>query len=635
MKAISVGFRRLCLALTLAGVSLGALATQSPNLPIDIKQAQSGGFCKLDACTPDALALDWSPTEISARRAHSDPWIRAMAVWCEGSSRCHPWRFFDGPEPKQEPVHLPLAQLRQALGDPAPQVRAMAVLRLDLRSPDARKAAEALLKDGAWLHPQASTVADHAYARLHPALLVSSVETSAAKRALQLTEPRSTGALNLYRGIRYVAALRAPHAARALDWLSAFRRLDASASIPSHGSTLAGLWHGASRLQLEAALNHDSQDVRLTAWDALALRFPDGDPEAWAIAALAKGGVREVGVCMPLQESIAVPLLQGLTSIGRPELGQKLLGTLTAPSGGASVDEPRSHVARYLVTQPELARRFTAVLRRWVDDKVWKAGQALAPAATAADLPRYVSLARRAQFDELGTRAEPELVAIARQHYRDAHRGRPPAHALSWEWHRYVLNLPEAIALPLLSEAFEPHPLPEVRVNRIRRLASFDHFPDPPARLGLARALWRKHQLVLLSMAPELLTDLSPSDASRLLRDRTWLGLHHELKDDDASACYGYARLVKGLLQRLPKSERTPILMQAFEHEPSCALPIYVETLHALQQAELGPKSRRASAGAFLPAAVEALLQARMERSAGPELEQLQRFKTDWLSKRQ
>jgi len=197
----------------------------------------------------------------SLRKAwHQDlsPWARAFAALAELPRLPNAWG-------------IASANLEPMLHAKDPQQRVLALLKLD-DSPQAQLIFNQALNDSAWVPPYSATVADFALFRLWTVPL----RTRATVDALSIQfRPK----LNAYRGLRAAAPYRAP-------WLSQDPNWQAAAN-PVSTAALAGLWHLATRAQLQLNLTHPETLRRMVAFDALVERVGTANPMA-AVMTLAR-----------------------------------------------------------------------------------------------------------------------------------------------------------------------------------------------------------------------------------------------------------------------------------------------------------------------------------------------------------
>jgi hypothetical protein len=343
--------------------------------PIDAESAAVSGVCLLEDCRQNWQFSD----RLSAERhrqlqADPRPWARALSTLCEIDVHCPPTHFNLALK-HSEPIFLPYSTLKRALEDHDAPVRAMALMRLDLASAGAVAAAERLLDDAAWVSPQPFTVADHAYARLHPEIVLHQIESAQSKIAATLPVPRLTNALNRYRGLALFSHLRAPDAPQSLAWQAAILAAAHNADAQLDPATLASFWRFGTRTEFEVALEYASLDVRLLAFDALLIRYAAPNPGALAVKLFKKGGVRKIGSCIQYNESVAVVIFKALRQTDDPHGAQIFLDSLATWDDGGNMDrftnpDPRQHIANHLAGNPRLAKMYAASLRLWANANV-------------------------------------------------------------------------------------------------------------------------------------------------------------------------------------------------------------------------------------------------------------------------
>ena len=642
--------RLLCLVCLGLALTTHAKA-MTPIGPMSIEQAAKDGVCLLSECAEHVrLERRISQEALNQLRRSGKPWAMAMALLCEADA-CSPPR-----APPKPLLPLSFAKLKSALTSPVPHVRAMALLRLDLDSPGARKMAEAMLHDGAWLSPLPITVADHAFQRLQPGF-AADINAMAPRPSASLPAPGWSPALNTYKGLPGVAGLRGPDANASAEWRAelkvykfGYERQEANRR------TLAGLWQHASRAELERALAHAEREVRLIAFDALLVRKLHEKPTELARQLLARGGVVNSDSCIPVPQSSAVALFLALERSPHPRAAVDFVSTLpvhrlaSGESPMAVGFGPRHEISELLASSPWRLSAHATSLRRWADEELvameshrkaieaaelkqaWKlglgpnfeGGRALSMLNEAQDLPRLLRLARLGEFWALGTRAETPLLEQASlfqrsecwsggthcKHYRSSARS---------AWYRYVLGLPAPSALPLLEALLAAKPQGTERQDVISQLLALSHAAMDP---DIAIALWQRHAILLPTHANAALVRPVEPTAFARLRDTAWLAPYGRAEAQGKPYCSGYAGVVKQLFVKLSPDQRLTALEHAFAYEPACALADYARAFLAAGRAGLEDYSF--PDGSKLPDTVRALLAERIRQANGDEWQRLE-----------
>lgn len=349
---------------------IGAAAAQ-PEIHriVTLADIEQRGLCLLSECPlQESLFERLTAKQLRQLRHSKQPWHQALAVLCDARG-CPPEAMEPDHGNRFGIVQLSLQDLKGYLASPLPAVRAMALMRLDLHSPGARRAAEALLQDGAWVQPLALTVADHAYARLHRDIVLPRVGDY-SNRKLELPPPIWTSALNLYKGVPGVSGLRNPNAAQDPKWHAALERFNGLGDVETQRRVLAGLWHQANLDQLRDALRHTDLNVRLVAFDALLQRVPPAGLPALAEEMQRQGGRQVTGGCIPMPYSVAVTVLAAMENMNQSRAATAFLNSLPdyRPADGRIEpfpNDPRAEVARM---SPRRAAEHAPVLRRWIDE---------------------------------------------------------------------------------------------------------------------------------------------------------------------------------------------------------------------------------------------------------------------------
>jgi hypothetical protein len=584
---------------------------------LTVEQVESEGICLISGCEHVATTILLEPAiakQLTALRKDARPWRRALSWLCNSKGVCNLSNEYPAPAQEDQSAlsphasdpnfvaNLPLTQLKAALSDSAPQVRAMAVLRLDLRSAGARQAAQALLKDAAWVEPLPYSVADHAYSVLK-ARFPNDYST------------RGLAALNDARGVDGFAGLRMPYAKRASDWqakiasypnttgAAAFQGAENFSNPQWERAVLAGFWHGATAKQLSAALAHADPTVRLAAFDALLIREQRPDSATLALRAFELGGERNIGDCIPRAQSIALPLFTAILQTAQHEQARLFLDALPLTNatksaasnlqGGAfarinKFSGPRVDIADYLMRHPSEAKLFAPTLRRWVTADVPYALAALSKLGLQADLQHLQSAAEAGDFSQLLGRDDAPIYAAALAYYQ-ARRSKVAAGinaiptgqiergGVAGQWFQYVYSLPEAKAMALFGEIFAEATPVAARSVQLRTLQQALYYT--PTRLAINQALWYQHQILLPAQAEAVLAadpKAAPS-AARLLNDSTWksqIGDPNALEKSEY--CDHYAGVVAPLMHQLAPKVQQLYILHALNNEPACALARYL-----------------------------------------------------------
>lgn len=630
------------------------MAEPARQAPLQVAHLGESGLCLIGECPP-AFDLDERMSAPLLKQLRSSPqaWQQALAVLCTERG-CLPKAPDADPHVRWRLVRLSLAELKDALTSPIPAVRAMALLRLNLDSPGARAAAEDLLKDGAWLSPLPLTVADHAFARLHPDIDLPILGESANSKHGSPV-PAWGMALNAYKGLPNLAALRNPATIATPDWQPAIARYDPKANAIRNRSMLASLWRLASREDLIKALGHAELDVRLAAFDALLIRYPQFNPVQAARQLMSRGDTVSTGGCIPMPQTLALSLLTALErSSHRTAAEEFLAGMPAADEKDVSPFGSRLEIALHLADHPAQARRHAAVLRRWVDEGLsewqglkattktrpdgvgqWRSrfvtttsSRALSIANAPEDLPRLQRLADMGQFIALGQRADTPLLSSAdrfrREHCMpnsDSCKGFDKMAAD--DWYFYVSGLPVDQALPLLAPLLDSAESPQA-VRRVFPLSiyanRFGHDLDPA--LGLA--LWQRYGLLLPHDAEAALKDASGQQALARLRDAGWLSAQASKSNEARGRCWDYEWMVSRLLTRVRKEDQHDLLLQAFKQGPACSLSAYASQF-LTDSSDYVYVPERLPSGR-LPAHAKAVLRARLKRADAKELPELKAF---------
>ncbi len=515
-------------ALNFAPSASATLAESYPMMLETVGDIESNGLCLISGCQNFASMARLQKDE--ARQLiswHTDPrpWARALSWLCNSDGWCAMQNGLAdskasvyagvGASKANLLVRLPLTQLAAALKDPAAQVRAAALLRLDLNSAGAQAVAEALLTDAAWVAPLPHTVSDHAYFALNAAFP-------------NRFSTRANVALNQTQGIDGFAAIRTPYAPQAVDWQTKVANYPNTTGVNVTGSqnitsewldpaALAGFWHQASAQQLEAGLAHRDPTIRLTAFDALLIREHRKDAGALAIRAFQLGGNRDVGGCMSAYESIALVLFKAIVQIGQMEQATLFLDSLDIPAktqGLKLSGDPLVEISNYLTSHPADAARFAPTLRRWVQADSRYAIAALSAAGLKADLPRLQAVADAGDFTQLLGRDEAPIYQAARTYYQarrtvvsrqdgGATGSSKINEPIAWQWFKYVYSLPDAKASALFAEIFAAATPPAARTEQLRTLYQALGYVMP--RNAIDTQLWQQHQILLPRQAGAIL----------------------------------------------------------------------------------------------------------------------------------
>ena len=593
----------LACTLNVAGLANAEMLIDLPVHLATVAEVQSRGLCLISGCANFASMASLQQDEarqLLSWRTDPRPWARALSWLCNSDGLCAMQNGLADTKTTATAytlarvvkanliVRLPLTQLAIALKDPAAQVRAAALLRLDLNSAGARAAAEALLTDAAWVAPLPHTVADHAYFALNAA-------------APKHYSTRANAALNQTQGIDGWAALRMPYATQAADWQAKVASYPnaSGVNVADHENvtsewmdppTLAGFWHKASGQQLEAGLAHRDPTIRLTAFDALLVREHRKDSGALAIRAFQRGGTRNIGGCIPQSQSIALAIFTAILQSGQLDQATQFLDALAIPAkttGLKLLGDPLEDISNYLTSHPSDAALFAPTLRRWVQADSRKAIAALSAAGLSADLPRLQAVADAGDFAQLLGRDDAPIYQAAKAYYQARRsvvstqdgttRNSKIKVPIAGQWFRYVYSLPDAKAAALFAEIFSDLTPAAARTNQLRTLYQSLEYETP--RIAIDTQLWKQHQVLLPRQAGAILAEdpKAPETAVRLLSSSTW---QSQISDPEtmqkANYCSNYAEVMAPLMRQLPAKAQEKYLMHALNNEPVCAIDAYL-----------------------------------------------------------
>lgn len=603
--------KRLAAALFALSFAHASFAEMLMPMPINLESladVEAKGLCLIADCEDFGASVRLQPSEIAQMtlwKTDSRAWARALFWLCNADGYCakpndqavptSAWGELNAPIPAKENliVHLPFSQLSVALKDPSPQVRAAALMRIDLGSPGARAAVETLLSDAAWVEPLAHTVADHAFSVLHAAFP-------------EQFSTRGKTALNQERGIKGLADIRMPYAKLATDWSSKIANYPhttgvnaaptwAQKNITSFGldrGALAGLWHLASPQQLEAALTHPDPTIRLTAFDALSIREGRKDLAALAIRTYKLGGASNIGSCISHLQSIGFELFTAILQSGQLEQATQFMDSLDYQTKTRLSLElagnPVTEIASYLTQHRSDAAQFAPILRRWaLADKPY-AVLALAAAGLKADLPRLQSVAEAGDFSQLLGRDDAAIYQSAKSYYvarrtfdstqkRSEIGNQSMREGVSSQWFQYAYSLADDKAAALFAEIFAAATPKAARTEQLRTLhASLVYSAN---RKSMNALLWQRHQILLPQHAEAILAadPNAGKTAMRLLSSADWPSqIADPVKLQTMEYCSDYASSMAPLLKLLPPKPQETYLLYALDNEPACAIANYL-----------------------------------------------------------
>jgi hypothetical protein len=585
--SIYFGAAALCLVFAIAQPVKAMMMVPTPIHLESLEQVESKGLCFISRCEEYGANARLQPAEIAqlnSWRSSDRPWARVLSLICDPDGNC-----FKAAANNR----LPMTKLASALKDPAAQVRALALTQLDLHSEGARLAAEVLLDDAAWVEPLAHTVADHAYFVLSTA--IPKDYTS-----------RNHSAINSARGISDIASLRMPYAKRAADWRLQLATYPNANNEPIQSDSgqenvtsfwrrpevLAGLWHGASERELEAALDHPNPTIRLTAFDALLIREQRNDSAALAIRALELGGSTEVGDCMPFHQSISLALFEAILQSGKIDQATAFIDSLDVQTDARPslklLGDPIWEISEFLSRTPSDAALFAPTLRRWALADQGNAVSALSAAGQTADLPYLLSVAKQGDFSALMGRDDAEIVAEAKSYYQ-ARRAvlstsKRDKLGVSYAWFQYVYSLPSAKASELIAEIFSEDTPPKARTKQLQTLYSALSHANGTGKELLGSLLWQRHQILLPQHAAAVLAadPNAGKTAAALLSNDQWRSQITDLLELEKSTyCSAYSEIITALLRRLPTKAQGIYLTHAMNHEAPCAIASLVNASNA------------------------------------------------------
>ncbi len=603
--------RRLAALLFALSVAPASFAKMLIPMPINLDSlanVEDKGLCLIAGCDDFGSSVRLPPHEVAQMplwKTDSRAWARALFWFCNADGYCAKsndqvppvgaWGEINVPIPAKENliVHLPYSLLSSVLKDPAPQVRAAALMRMDLTSPGARIAAEALLSDAAWVEPLAHTVADHAYSVLNAAFP-------------ERFSTRGKIALNRERGIKALADIRMPYAKLATDWSSKIANYPHTTGVNAtpdwaqknvtsfwlDRGALAGFWHLASPQQLEAALAHQDPTIRLTAFDALSIRERRKDLSALAIRANKLGGASSIGSCIPQMQSIGFDLFTAILQSGQMHETTLFMDSLDYQTKTRLSLElagnPVTEIAAYLTQHPNNAAQFAPILRRWAQADTRYSVSALAAAGLSADLPRLKTVADAGDFSQLLGRDDAAIYQSAQSYYvarrtfdstqkRSEIDNQSRREGVSSQWFQYAYSLADDKAAALFAEIFAAATPKAARTEQLRTLhAALIYSAN---RKSMNALLWRQHEILLPQHAAAILAadPNAAKTALRLLSNTEWSSQITDLaKLQTTDYCYDYASIMTPLMNLLPLKPQETYLLYALDNEPACAIASYL-----------------------------------------------------------
>ena len=629
-------------ALSIAHASFAMMLMPMPINLESLASVENRGLCLIADCEDFGSSASLPPHEVAQLplwKTDSRAWARALFWLCNADGYCakpndqarptSAWGELNAPIPAKKNliVHLPFSQLSAALKDPSPQVRAAALMRIDLGSPGARAAAETLLSDAAWVEPLAHTVADHAYSVLHAAFP-------------EHFSTRGKSALNQERGIKGLADIRMPYAKLAADWSSKIANyphttgVNAAPGLAQENVTsfwldrgaLAAFWHLASPQQLEAALAHSDPTIRLTAFDALSIREGRKDLAALAIRAYKLGGATNIGSCISQMQSIGFELFTAILQSGQLDQATLFMDSLDYQTKSRFTLElagnPVTEIAAYLTKHPSDAAQFAPILRRWALADQPYAVLALAAGGLKADLPRLQSVADAGEFSKLLRRDDAAIYQAARAYYlarrafvstqkRSGAADQSISGGVSRDWFQYAYSLADDKAAALFAEIFAAATPKAARIEQLRTLhASLIYSAN---RKSMNALLWQQHEILLPQHAATILAadPKAAKTAMRLLSGSEWSSQISDLaKLQSADYCYEYASIMTPLMNLLPPKPQETYLLYALDNEPACAIASYlnsttVKPVTAIQVLSARIARERGKSKALLEAALQ------------------------------
>ena len=598
----------LLFALSVAPASFAEMLVPMPINLESLASVEASGLCLIADCQDFGSSVRLPPHEVAQMplwKADSRAWARALFWFCNADGYCakpndqvppaSAWGELNAPIPAKENliVHLPLSLLSSVLKDPAPQVRAAALMRMDLSSAGARAAAEALLSDTSWVEPLAHTVADHAFSVLNAAFP-------------ERFSTRGKFALNQDRGIKALVGIRMPYTKLAADWSSKIANYPhttgvnatpewAQKNVTSFGldrEALAGFWHLASPQQLEAALAHQDPTIRLTAFDALLIRERRKDLAELAIRANKLGGASNIGSCISHMQSIGFELFTAVLQSGQMDQATLFMDSLDYQTkSGLALElagNPVTEIAGYLTKHRNDAAEFAPTLRRWATADTRNSVAALAAAGLKADLPRLQSIADAGEFSQLLGRDDASIYQSAKSYYlarrtivstqKRSETGNPSLrNGVSREWFQYAYSLADDKAAALFAEIFAAATPKAARIEQLRTM--YAALLYSANRKSMNALLWQQHQILLPQHAAAILAaDVNAAKtAVRLLSSAEWPGQITDLaKLQTTDYCYDYANIMTPLMKLLPPKAQETYLLYALDNEPACAIASFL-----------------------------------------------------------